>query len=318
MQHKTDFLLRVGDRWRAARTHYRDQLIKELSAMFDQFHDLGLADPHFSQRLATGGDSEHQQRLAEMLLAKHLLDHGFTLASTHTGPDFKATKDDISVWIELVTPEPRGIAPNWLSIGDDNGVSSYPHTEIALRYTSALKEKHEKLTGSARNQGGYLGKGIVGSSDPYVIAINQHLLQNCFRTLNGISQIPTACEVLYSVGAQQFHMDRATGRIVDADHSHRPSLHKEGLDGKVAFIPADNFLNATYRPVSAVMALDLQEEALITTDPGTPKKEHLAAVIHNLHALNPVPPRFLPAQEHWVAKMSENALELLKVHGIPA
>lgn len=316
MQHKTDFLRRVENRWHAARPHYRDQLVKELSAMFDQFHDLGLADLHFSQRLALGRDSEHQQRLAEMLLAKYLLDHGFTLTSTHTGPDFKATKGNTSVWIELVTPEPCGIAPDWLSIG--NGVSSYPHTEIALRYTSALKEKHEKLTGSAKNQGGYLGKGIVSGSDSYVIAINQHLLQNCFRTLDGISQIPTACEVLYSVGAQQFHLDRATGKIVDADHSHRPSLHKESLDGKVASIPADSFLNPTYTPVSAVMALDLQEEALITPDPGTPKKEHLAAVIHNLHALNPIPSRFLPAQEHWIAKMSESALELVEVQELPA
>lgn len=309
---KSDFLQRVSHRWRRATDDNRVQLLTSLSELFDRFHDLGLADPHFSQILARGNDNEHQQRMAEMLLAKHLWDHGFTLASSREGPDFRASRENSSVWIELVTPEPVGIDPGWLA-PQQTGVWSYPHREIALRYTSALKEKHEKLVGTKESRPGYLKKGVVGPADPYVIAINQHLLQGSFRTLDGISQTPTACEVLYGVGPQQIHLDSATGQAKRFDHSHRPGLSKVRADGGTAIVPAESFLNQDYAPVSAVFALDLQEEALVTPTLDTQRQCHLAAVIHNICALNPLPHHFLPGQEHWTASTTNSAIELIKI-----
>ncbi|MCE4305497.1 MULTISPECIES: hypothetical protein [Xanthomonas] len=309
---KSDFLHRVGHRWRRATNDNREQLLTSLSEIFDRFHDLGLADPQFPQILALGNENEHQQRMAEMLLAKHLWDHGFTLTSSREGPDFRARKDNVSVWIELVTPEPVGIDPGWLA-PQQNGVWSYPHREIALRYTSALKEKYEKLVGANKSRSGYLKKGIVGLAEPYVIAINQHLLQGSFRTLDGISQIPTACEVLYGVGPQQMHLDSTTGQARRLDHSHRPGLTKVHSDGGTVTVPAESFLNRDYAPVSAVFALDLQEEALVTPAPDAQKKCHLAAVIYNVAALNPIPPRFLPGQEHWTAKTTKSVIKLIKI-----
>lgn len=310
---KFEFLRQVSDRWSAARPHNRKQVLSTLSELFDRFRDHRLDDPQFSQKLARGKPHEHHQRLAEMLLAKYLWDNGFTLSSAREGPDFKASKGGITVWIELVTPEPRGISPSWIFSGDSEGVWTYPHAEIALRYTSALKEKFEKLTGIPKGQRGYLSKGIVGSNEPYVIAINQHLLQSNFRTLHGISQTPTACEVLYSVGAIQLHLNRATGQTTHMDHAHRPSLEKAGSGGEKVAVPANSFLDPAYAPVSAVMALDLQEVALISPDPAALKKEHLAAVIHNVGALNAIPAHFLPGQEHWTAKTSAGSIELMKI-----
>lgn len=310
---KSEFLRQVRDRWSHARPHNRKQVVSTLSELFDRFREHGLDDPQFSQELASGNPHKHHQRLAEMLLAKYLWDNGFTLSSACEGPDFKASKGGITVWIELVTPEPRGISPSWLLSGDNEGVWTYPHTEIALRYTSSLKEKFEKLTGIPKGQRGYLSKGIVGSNEPYVIAINQHLLQSNFRTLHGISQTPTACEVLYSVGAIQLHLNRATGQTTHMDHAHRPSLEKTGSGGEKVAVPANSFLDPAYAPVSAVMALDLQEEALISPDRAALKKEHLAAVIHNMGARNAIPTRFLPGQEHWTAKTSAGSIELMKV-----
>lgn len=309
---RSDFLRRVSHRWRRATDNSRGQLLTSLSELFDRFHDLGLADPHFSQILARGNDNEHQQRMAEMLLAKHLWDHGFTLTSSREGPDFRASKENFSAWIELVTPEPVGIAPGWLA-PQQTGVWSYPHREISLRYTSALKEKHEKLVGRKGYRPGYLKNGIVGPADPYVIAINQHLLQGNFRTLDGISQIPTACEVLYGVGPQQIHVHSATGQVERLDHSHRPGLSKVRADGGTAIVPAEGFLNHDYAPVSAVFALDLQEEALVTLTLGTQKKCHLTAVVHNIGALNPLPHHFLPSQEHWTASTTSSAIELSRI-----
>jgi len=309
---KSDFLRRVSHRWRRATDTNRGQLLTSLSALFDRFHDLGLADPHFSQRLANGSDNEHQQRLAEMLLAKHLWDRGFTLSSSNEGPDFRASKDNISAWIELVTPEPIGIDAGWLA-PQQEGVWSYPHCEIALRYTSALKEKHEKLVGTKASRPGYLKKGVVGPADPYVIAINQHLLQGSFRTLDGISQTPTACEVLYGVGPQQIHLDAATGQAKRFDHSYRPGLSKVRADGGKTIVPAESFLNPDYAPVSAVFALDLQEEALVTPTLETQRQCHLAAVVHNIGALNPIPHNFLPGQEHWTALTTSSSVELIRI-----
>lgn len=309
---KSIFLQRVRQRWHLARQDYRNQVETSLSSLFDRFHDLGLADPHFSQILARGNDNEHQQRMAEMLLAKHLWDHGFTLTSSREGPDFRASKENFSAWIELVTPEPVGIDPAWLA-PQQTGVWSYPHREIALRYTSALKEKHEKLVGRKEDRPGYLKKGIVDPADPYVIAINQHLLQGSFRTLDGISQIPTACEVLYGVGPQQIHVDSATGQAERLDHSHRPGLNKVRADGGTAIVPAEGFLNPDYAPVSAVFALDLQEDALVTPALGTKKKCHLTAVVHNIGALNPLPHHFLPSQEQWTASTTSSAIQLSRI-----
>lgn len=309
---KSDFLLRVSYRWRRANDINRGQLLTSLSDLFDRFHDLGLADPHFSQILARGNDNEHQQRVAEMLLAKHLWDHGFTLTSSREGPDFRASKENFSTWIELVTPEPVGIDASWLA-PRQTGVWSYPHREIALRYTSALKEKHEKLVGRKESRPGYLKKGIVGAADPYVIAINQHLLQGSFRTLHGISQIPTACEVLYGVGPQQVHVHPATGQAECLDHSHRPGLSKARADGGIAIVPAEAFLSKDYAPVSAVFALDLQEEALVTPILGTQSKCHLTAVVHNIGAVNQLPHHFLPSQEHWIASTTNSAIELSRI-----
>ena len=309
---KSKFLQRVRQRWQLARQDCREQVETSLSTLYDQLHDLGLADPHFAQRLANGNTHEHQQRLAELLLAKHLWDNEFTLTSSSEGPDFQARKDIFSVWIELVTPEPVGIDPGWLSSQQD-GVWSYPHREIALRYTSALKEKHEKLVGTKTSHPGYLKKGIVGISDPYVIAINHHLLQGSFRTLNGISQIPTACEVLYGVGPQQIHLDLPTGRAERLDHSHRPGLIKMRVGGGVVTVPSDSFLNQDYAPVSAVYALDLQEEVLVSPVLDTQTKCHLAAVVHNVSARNPLPHHFLPGQEHWTARTTSTSIELARI-----
>lgn len=310
---KVEFLDRVGQRWAKSPLRRRLELLEALSALFDQFHRLGLADPHFSRLLARGSQVEHHQRLAEMLLAKHLWDDGFSLTSASAGPDFNAAKNGHSVWIELVTPEPKGINPHWLSASHREGVWTYPHEAIALRYTSALKEKHQKLVGEPGKSAGYLAKGIVLPGESYVVAINQHLLQGAFRSLNGISQAPVAGEVVYAIGPKQLHLSRSTGLALHSDHAHRPSLSKAKQAGGTVGVPADSFLNPAYDPVSAVWALDLQEATLLTRSAPRFAAVHLSAMIHNERATSRVPTHFLPTQEDWIGRTTASSIELYRL-----
>jgi len=189
------------------------------------------------------------------------------------------------------------------------GVWKYPGNEIALRYTAAIKEKQSKLVGSSgpRAKPGYLSKGIVGQDESYVIAVNQHLLGTRFRSLNGISQIPTACEVLFAVGPQQLHLDRTTGVAIDQDHAHRPSI----LKSAASLVPADCFFDPDYAPVSAVLALDLVLDKFVTPDDDHQlMQEHLSALVYNPYAANPITPRWLSAQTHWSARVVSGTIEV--------
>ncbi|NYF18589.1 hypothetical protein HDC36_000026 [Xanthomonas sp. JAI131] len=308
---RADFLNRIGTTWHKAPAELRTELIFALGNLYDRFHQEGLADRHFDQALTSGSPTQHAQRLAELLMAEHLWTHGFDLDSANEGPDFRATKDGHSVWVELVTPEPNGIDPVWLT-GNKQGVWKYPHPEIALRYTSALKEKHQKLVGNGRGKVGYLSNGIVAPRDIYVIAINQHLLQRSFRTLSGISQIPVACEVAFAVGPQQLHIDRNTRRIVHSDHAHRPEIPKQVAGKPATTVPADSFLNPSYDHVSAIYAVDLMEEVLVKELPGKPlAREHLSAMAYNPNAANLLPLHLIPAQSHWTATPTN---ELIEIH----
>lgn len=310
---KVEFLDRVGQRWTKPPLRRRLEVLQKLSTLFDQFHQMGLADPHFSRLLARGSHAEHHQRLAEMLLAKYLWVDGFSLTSASAGPDFNAAKNGHSVWIELVTPEPKGIDPHWLNVSHQEGVWTYPHEAIALRYTSALKEKHQKLVGDPGKSAGYLAKGVVLPGESYVVAINQHLLQGAFRSLNGISQAPVAGEVVYAIGPQQLHLSRSTGQALHSDHAHRPSLSKAGQAGGRVGVPADSFLNPAYDPVSAVWALDLQEAALLSSSAPHFPAAHLSAVIHNERATSRVLPHLLPAQEEWIGRTTASSIELCRL-----
>ena len=292
------------ERWEGvlanARPHFRAEFVQKMCALFDRFHDEGLADREFAAELGRGSKATYEQRMAEMLLADELWRNGFALRSAPEGPDFYASRDGNSAWIELITPEPTGIDASWLAASGE-GVFDFPHEQLSLRWTAAIKEKFEKLVGnSANGKKGYLEKGIVKPHESYVIAVNQHLLCSRFRSITGISQIPFACEVLFAVGPKQLHIDPISGSVVDSDYQHRPHVK----NARSALVPSDSFFNPAFSGVSAVWAVDLMIEPYITPDPGVMlPREHLSAVAYNPSATNPIRERWLPSQSHWRVTM---------------
>jgi type I restriction enzyme S subunit len=180
-----------------------------------------------------------------------------------------------------------------------------PHEALLLRWTSAIKEKAEKLIGTRLNPTvGYLQKRYVGESDAYVIAINGRLLRAGWPQLEGISQWPLAVEATFSVGPYALTLDRESLQVVDRGHQHRPVVPKPNG----ALVPADTFLDPRFAPISAVWAMDFDELSII----GRPQP---MAVVHNPAARNPLPPNLLPAFAEYVATIENRYYNLERRSG---
>lgn len=216
-----------------------------------------------------------------------------TLVPSHNGPDFLIEKSGHRIWIEVICPEGAGLPAEWLA-GPTKvpKVFSVPHDAILLRWTSAIKEKSEKLLGvPAKGKKGYLENGTVRSSDAYVIAVNSRLLRGPnFPSILGISQFPYAVEAAFSVGPITITIDRASLKSVGAENAHRPYIKKpNGAD-----IPAYTFLDPNFKAVSAIWALDIDETSII----GNAKA---SAVVHNPEAQVKLPLGLLPTYDEYVA-----------------
>ncbi len=262
---------------------------------------LGLADATFESNLCSGDNSRYWQRLSEAFFTHELLELGLDLRPSHHGPDILLQHDDRHIWIEIICPKAEKVPDEWLQQRPGVAVS-LPHEAILLRWTSAIKEKAEKLIGKSEKEGdsakgGYIEKGIVGVADPYVIAINGRLLRGeCFGSILGISQFPYAVEAVFPVGPYQVKLDPHTLQAVGEGYQYRPTIQNHNGSQ----VPAYIFLNPDFRQISAIWAADMDGTAVIGNS--SPM-----AVIHNPNAANPIPLGLLPADWEYVA--SKNADE---------
>ena len=267
---------------------FRDKIAYACNA----FVKSGLADSNFTKELCSGAEQRFLSRISEALLAERLKNIGLILEPSHGGsPDFLVIENGRKIWIEVICPEPTGI-PLGCTEPETVTVISFPHEQILLRWTSAIKEKAEKLLGSLDGTvKGYIEKGIVASGEAYVITVNGcQLRSGPFPELFGISQFPFAVEAVFAVGPYQINIDRDTLKQTGAGHQHRPLIAKT----KGAPVPAYTFLNNRFRPISAIWAVDLDgTSTIVNSEP--------MVVVHNPNAINPIPTGFLPAHDEYVA-----------------
>lgn len=264
----------------------------KLAAVCQAFVDSGLADPKFVGELTSGSDSKFWSCVSEALLAERLKDKTLPARSKPgQGPDLLVLDGDRKVWIEVICPEPVGLPDTWLNI-EPRTVGSFPHQEILLRWTSAVKEKSERLLGSTDGKvAGYVGKGVVAPNDAYVIAINGcRLRHGPFSALLGISQFPFAAEAVFPFGPYQLQINRESLKVVERGHQIR--FHIEKRNG--ALVPVSTFLDPRFAAVSAIWAVDLDGSSVVGNREPT-------AIIHNPLAKNPVPPGFLKADDEYAA-----------------
>lgn len=281
----------------------------ELANACNSFVKSGLADAKFTKELCSGSEQKFWSCVSEALLAAHLRKVGLDPAPSHGGgPDFLLIENGRKIWIEVICPEPTGVPSDWLAseLYKMVKVIDFPHEQIILRWTSAIKEKAEKLIGSLDGtKKGYLEKGIVDSGDAYVIAVNGcQLRSGPFPALLGISQFPFAAEAVFAIGPYQIKIDRDTLEQTGSEHQHRPLLSKP----KGAPVPAYTFLDARFRPISAIWAVDVAGTVIGNLNP--------LAVIHNPNAFNPIPKGFLPAHDEYVAtRIGKEQFELNRLEG---
>ena len=177
-----------------------------------------------------------------------------------------------------------------------------------MRWTSAIKEKAEKLIGSQDGKvPGYLKKDIVTSNEAYVIAVNGCQLRSgkngAFPELYGISQFPFAAEAVFPIGPIEVSINKETGKTIGHGHQHRFFVKNHNN----AQVPVYTFLNPRFKPISAIWSVDLDGSSVI----GNPEP---TAVIHNPYAQNPIPVGCLPADSEYVATpCGEDELVLEKV-----
>jgi type I restriction enzyme S subunit len=249
-----------------------------------------VSDSKFLSELACSDLGKFWACLSEALVYEKLQGRQFGERKRGRGPDFLLREEGARIWIEVTCPEPTGIPGDWFTPGADRA-HDFPHREILLRWTAAIKEKAEQLIGGSGRQG-YLQQGLVVSSDRYVIAVNGRRMRNGpFSQLEGISTFPLAVEAVFAIGPYQVTLDRKTLEIVDRSHQSRPFVLK---DSGVA-VPAFTFLDPAYSAISAIWALDVDG----ADDVGSPQA---SAVIHNPLAANPLPRGILPADAEYVAR----------------
>ena len=283
----------------------RDEIAKACNA----FVESGLADAKFTKELCSGSEQQFWSCVSEALLAARLRNVGLDPKPSHDGgPDFLVIQSGLKIWIEVICPEPTGVPSEWLTseLGKAVKVVDFPHELILLRWTSAIKEKAEKLIGSLDGSvKGYIEKRIVESGDAYVIAVNGRHLRGPFSALLGISQFPFAAEAVFAIGPYQIRIDRDTTEQVGAGHQHRPMVSKPNG----ALVPAYTFLDPRFQPISAIWAVDVDGTSAIgNTEP--------MAVIHNPNAVNPIPTSFLPAQDEYVAEpIGSDNFKLIRIEG---
>lgn len=208
------------------------EVLEGLIDLYRRYKEWGLADPHFDDDFTSGRDEHFYGRVWEMVLASHLKCLGLELFSSDAGPDFGFTYHSQRIWIEAICPAPEGIPDGWLTIQDISEpprVRDVPHKEMLLRWTDALKEKKEKLTGRTLASGerklGYLENAVVRGDEPYVIAISACRLGNpSFMLHEGISGLPYAVEAVFPVGPIEMVINKETMQLVDQRYSYRRTI----------------------------------------------------------------------------------------------
>jgi type I restriction enzyme S subunit len=276
----------------------------KLAATCQAFVDSGLADPKFTDELVSGSDTKFWSCVSEALLAERLRDKRFpTRTKPGHGPDLLVLSGNRNVWIESICPEPTGVPDAWLTV-QPNTVGDFPHQAILLRWTSAIKEKSEKLLGSVDGQTpGYFANGVVASDDAYVIAVNGcRLRHGPFSALLGISQFPFAAEAVFPIGPYQLQINRDTAEVVERGHQIRFHIEKPNK----ALVPTSMFLDPHFAGVSAIWAVEFDGASAVGN-------QERSAVIHNPLATNPVPIGFLNADDEFVAVKNEDEYVFSKV-----
>jgi hypothetical protein len=238
------------------------------------------ADRHFKE----DAKKHFQERFWEMYLGVTFLEHRFLLdPHTRKGPEFYVEINNIRCWVEAIAPS-AGEGPDAVPEMEYGAkvATSGPVNEIILRLRHAIHEKYKKYQH-------YLDEGIVGSDEPYILAINSKRI----RSIVSASDIPNIVKAVYPFGNLVAVFDRNEATIVDTHYEYRNNIKKKsGAD-----ISTDIFLTEEDSGISAVVYSSVDAANY------PPKLGADFRLVHNKMADNPIPIGiFQFGVEYWVEK----------------
>lgn len=296
-----------------------DIKLRRLCMAYEWFTGAGLADNHFGQQIAD--DETYMERLSELLVAFKLMRAGYRLKSSSSGPDLWASKGDHRFWVEIVTPRPTRIDSDYLAqVGStEDGQLIVPTDQILRRWTQAIDSKAQALLGTRDGKGlGYLRKGKVQRNEPYVIAVNgRNLRGKAGIGFNGCSMNPCAVEALFAVGPLHFRFDPMGNGYVHPSFGRSQRASIESYNASP--IPLTTFLDDDFVQISAVWALDIDEDEVLF-DPAWPNLERnyfASAGVFNPLAVNSLSVGVFPTFEDWTCRITGESYQLTHHNRIP-
>ena len=255
--------------------------VREVWADYQKLDVDGL--DHVVSQLTNDNDEQFWQRLWEMQLGSHLFRLGRETRSPTKGPDFRFDANGLTVWVEAVSPAPRGIPAAWFAFPATGVGTSYetPNEAMLLRWTSAFSEKRRKFESYAKD-------GTTAPGDACVIAINGGQLSGFWQTPYGVSQMPWAVEIVFPVGPRYAEFSRGTDEVRWGHAERHEISNKNGRP--IELYP---FISPECSGISA----------LVTCVDGCPSHGGLQLYIaHNPLATVPIPLKlFGDKSEEWVA-----------------
>lgn len=261
-------------------------LRNELVRACTEFADSEFSDTKFGSELLSGSQQKFWSCVSEALVYDRLRKLDLRVPEKRgEGPDFLLMDGEQKIWIEVVCPQSSGDVSSAFLHMEPGSVVSFPHHELLLRWTAAIREKARRS---------------IKDGDAYVIAVNGCCLRNGpFSSLKGISQFPFAVEATLGVGPFQLSIDRNTLEAIETGHQDRPFVKsRNGSE-----VNARVFLDEMYNHVSAIWALDLNGSAIYGG-------HEPMCVVHNPKAVVPVAAGLLPSEHDYVARIDGEYLVL--------
>jgi hypothetical protein len=258
------------------------QWIEDIWLEYQQFADWNFAKEfkrQFSQRV-------WELYLGITLHKRWGLEPGSKSKRESAGPDFKTihitNKGAQTVWIEAIAVE-KGSASNRVPEMVFTDVADLPEDLMLLRLTSGLADKYKKYCKDVE-------QGIVGTGDPYIIAINRSKLEHLDP------QIPLILKCLFRLEwlilfPELKKLDLKAG---ESFWTTRDYITKVG--GSDTKVSTGFFDNPEHSGISAVIYVETD----IINSPILPEElGNNFIIVLNPHAKNPLPEELLTFGNIW-------------------
>lgn len=213
---------------------FRDQdHLKEQRIFIEQLWETyePFADSHFKMEIT----KHFKDRFWEMYLGCSLINKGFKIDSSDSGPDIQTLVKDKKVWIEAVTPS-NGTGPDKVPEFPHNG--TFPEIELILRYSSVIWDKYKVLNR-------YLDDGIVQNDDSFIIALNSSKIDIAMSE----GYYPYILKTLFPIGNPILTVNVEERIATDERASYKPDVPKKSGTR----IPTLYFESSKYSEISGIL-----------------------------------------------------------------